>query len=732
MHAIVFAWAGLSLPWDRASAFTLLCLTLAVAHGLVSVASLVPHPRLATIAWRIVLWLGATVLAIYTIGMGWTGVYLIAIYGRLGQGMAAGALAATSCLWLFTLPMSMRAWRLVGPGWRWRRRQVAGTVAVVIAFATAGYFSVRAKPLVELDAETIAATFDDRLPSLHDSLPPRRPTTVLTEPVTCPPAEPGHVHVIVSYDEQASSDARGACHLLRADTLHEELDQLVRSWPDPSVAKIDIVTHSRPATTVLTPPWLRALALRAGADGACLGSTCLAPWQLVARNAFTQFRPIPQIPDLRLGTDLRSLYDTLALPVLRRGDRALGPEQLRVIETTSLRWRPHHGFEPLARLHSVPSAPTATAIADAGRRAQGYILRAQAADGVFRYLLDPASNKPGRPQLNVARQAGTTLALCELGDRTRAVDVAIERALAALAAQRQALGSHVVLITKKDRVAHLGSSALPLIAMLSCRARVGDRFDELIGELGQTLLAVQRDDGGFFAKLERSGEVRPGPDSLYAYGQAVMALVLLEGQTDPDPTWPARERVVASVERAMDHVSGPYWDHTGATFFFTEENWHCLAARAALSHHRHAGYERFCRDYVRYQARFLLDEASGVDKPYEGGHGFGNLFPPHNTPTAGLLEATAAAAALALADGVEPTFERAVIEPAAAFLLAQQWRREDCFACADPEAIDGAFSQAMTLPAVRIDYVQHAWAGLVHAGRIVYGEQLDLATPSSV
>ena len=40
-------------------------------------------------------------------------------------------------------------------------------------------------------------------------------------------------------------------------------------------------------------------------------------------------------------------------------------------------------------------------------------------------------------------------------------------------------------------------------------------------------------------------------------------------------------------------------------FFFFEENWHCLAARAALAHHRRDDYERFCLDYVTMKTRLL-------------------------------------------------------------------------------------------------------------------------------
>jgi len=73
--------------------------------------------------------------------------------------------------------------------------------------------------------------------------------------------------------------------------------------------------------------------------------------------------------------------------------------------------------------------------------------------------------------------------------------------------------------------------------------------------------------------------------------------------------------IKAAVERGMDYVAGEYWSHPLRNFFFIEENWHCLAARAALDHHRHAAYEQFCLDYTRFRSRFALTATSGVGGP---------------------------------------------------------------------------------------------------------------------
>jgi len=169
------------------------------------------------------------------------------------------------------------------------------------------------------------------------------------------------------------------------------------------------------------------------------------------------------------------------------------------------------------------------------------------------------------------------------------------------------------------------------------------------------------------------------------------------------------------VERAMVHTAEGYWPPFLRRFFFLEENWHCLAARAALAHHRHDGYQRFCLDYVASRRRFLLGDE--VAAAHRGGLGFGNLVPPQSTPTAGHGEALAAAIAVRLARGEDPAAERADLRRALAFLLRHQWRAEDCFACVAPERVAGGFSESIASPAIRIDYVQHAWAALGHGGR---------------
>jgi hypothetical protein len=254
---------------------------------------------------------------------------------------------------------------------------------------------------------------------------------------------------------------------------------------------------------------------------------------------------------------------------------------------------------------------------------------------------------------------------------------------------------------------------------------MGETFDGVTERLAKFLLTMQRPNGGFFPEFSLdTGEPIDGPDPLYAAGQAVFALTLLEEIVKTQPHAFAFEHgaVRAAVERAMSYYSGAYWDIPAREFFFVEENWHCLAARAALGHHRHDGYERFCLDYVDFKRRLILDEESRVRSDLVGGYGFGNVILPHNTGAAGFGEAFAASMALRRARGEQKQEDRRVLALILGFLLHHQWDSVSCFACAPDHRVVGAFSEHMGSPHIRIDYVQHAMAVLGHGGPLLAEE----------
>jgi hypothetical protein len=243
------------------------------------------------------------------------------------------------------------------------------------------------------------------------------------------------------------------------------------------------------------------------------------------------------------------------------------------------------------------------------------------------------------------------------------------------------------------------------------------------------LLAMQREDGSFYPKLDLdSGAPIDGPEPMYAGGQAVFALSLAEKLALEQPELaaaaglPPAEQLHAAVEDAIAFYTGPYWDNFLRDFFWLEENWHCLAARASLGHHRNDAYERYCIDYMAFKRRLVLDEDSRVAPEFVGSYSLGNILPPVNTPAAGFGEGLGAAIAIKEARGEDTTEDRELMKSVIRFLLRQQWSPRTCFACAPNRTVVGGFSESASAPEIRIDYTQHAWAALGHGGDWIYDE----------
>jgi hypothetical protein len=519
-----------------------------------------------------------------------------------------------------------------------------------------------------------------------------------------------------------------------------------------STVKLDVISAVHELRS--SHPLLDAMKLRPASDGVCARRRCFAPWQLVALDAFTGHRPLAAVRDASFGVSAKTLRRTL-------GVDGRGLDGMSRIETLSYVFD-RMGLSRYSGLVPAQRATTPSAIARAAKLAEVHILKAQEADGRFRYTLDPFSGETDTQSLNLPRQAGTTLALCELG-KLRRTRRAVRRSLDLLAGHEVKVGS-VSALSDAPNFVRLGQTALPLLTFLSCRRTVGARYDALIERLGGFLLKMQREDGSFapdFDVLRKTPVGRHQP--LYAAGQALLALVLLEqfgalhlapdatrapppmqpmqptrpmramppmpesaAAAKPAPNAAARPRssvdageLRRAIDRAMDYHANSYWKRPLYDFFFLEENWHCLAARAALTTHRHDAYERFCIDYVTFKSRIILSRTDGVPDELIGGYGLSPLFPPHNTATAGFGEALAASMAVKQARGLALDGDRALMQDVLGFLVRAQWTEQNCFACARDAGVVGGFSEHAASPVIRIDYVQHAMAALGHGGKFL-------------
>lgn len=592
------------------------------------------------------------------------------------------------------------------------------------------------------------------------------PSLATTEPVACVPDPKGEeASAVVTYllplpegrePDEGMAAAEPVSRCVRAP--HTELARAIigqiRGEALRGPIKIDVLVGVAP---LRSRDWiLDMLALRPGLDGVCDPEHCLMPWQLIAANQFVANEPLPWIPDFRFGVSPVALRHALGFEVpleVRRWDREqrrpkrlatledqgkatpkpegaeawLLLEELTRLETISFVFNREGRLIPLVRGHERELVLSQRRLERAKDLAERHIARAMQDDGRFRYTLDPFTGKQRSATWNLPRQAGTTLVMCELGrDEERTREVAM-RSLDFMAQHGRRSGELLALTrSRKLTSAGLGSTALPAIAFFSCRERVGPKHDQTLAGVARFLLAMQREDGSFYPELDlETGAPIDGPEPMYAGGQAIFALSLAEKLALAEPELcdpagpiglPEAARLHDALERAMAYYTGPYWDTFVRDFFWLEENWHCLAARASLDHHRNQAYEQFCVDYMTYKARVVLDEGSRVAPEFVGGYSVGNLLTPVNTPAAGFGEGMAAAMAIKQARGEDLEADRALMRKAIEFLVRQQWNEDTCFACAPHRTVTGGFSESMSAAEIRIDYTQHAWAALGHGG----------------
>ncbi|MCB9565670.1 MAG: hypothetical protein H6710_00310 [Myxococcales bacterium] len=738
LHATVFGWAAWILPWGGGTPFAGLSAGLAILYvgtGLAALAGARARGRL----WRMTAIASLAFLAYHTWLVFDAATYIAVLYGGLGQGVAVGMAAVWAVLVLFTVPLSV--WGIAVTGGIRRRRPAAAGAALLALLATLGLWRSAAaaadRPLAPL-----AASPEALLPALAEiagRMPPNEgaepPSLMTREPARCDRSPlDAEASAIITYHRRTAppdpelSRPATICVQGRADGLLAAIEEALEDAAVRGPTKVDVIVAASPLTSSITAPDF--FQVRPGTDGVCRHGRCFMPWQLVALDEFTSNAPLAFIDDFRFGIDSRRL--AAAFSGGAPPEERIALDGLTRITTWSylIDRDGEARYTPRLREQDVPL--TAATLERAVSMAMRHILAAQASDGRFRYLLNPWTGHVSWQGFAVPRQAGTTLAICEIGDRSPEVDRAVRASLAMLTGieEKSEAGGVSALAQrfggKKPRNAGLGNTALSMIALLTCRDRVGDEFDPAIGRLGRFLLTMMRPDGGFYPAYSLAeGHVIEGPDPLYAEGQAVYALSLLEAAAAiaPDAPFPPADELRTAVEKAMEYTATTYWNHGLYDFFFIEENWHCLAARASLGHHRNLKYEEFCLDYVEFKKRLIYDEASDGDPAMIGAYGFGNVIPPHNTPSGGFGEALAAAMAIRIARGESIDEEKAIMARVATFLIRQQWRPELCFACAEGQVIEGGWSESWSSPVIRIDYVQHAMAGLGHGGRFL---DLDL------
>ncbi len=722
-HAAIFGWAAAALPWRSFTFFAVLSSALALAHAVTALLAGLAHRRLA-LSWRVTAVLSLAFLAYVGWGLASSAWYVGAVYRGLGEGVAAALGAVLGLVMLVTVPFSL--WGLAATGGV-RPDRYLGFGALLALAILGGRLSLLTHQAQgeALGGEAAAHAVRDALATAVDlsTLPkPEGPrgSLMTSSPVTCA-ASPDTVPLtlVATYLAQGPKRPQPVSRCFQGQAPSAVADAFAAAVREEAVEgpiKLDLLT--RRFALPESAPLVASLALRPGLDGACSSTgTCLMPWQLVALDAFVSHAPLPSVPDVRLGAPVELLEKRLAA----------SPGSLERVTTESWLLDPRAGLANAGRTPEPDAEANEETVRAASAAAGKYIFLAQQKNGRFNYIVMPFTGQVIQGDFSIARQAGTTLAACELAPVATWAKRLATRSLTLLAEHEQELtidgqSAGVLRWKPKGSVERLGPTALSLAAFITCRERVGNVHDALIRRLARTLLAAQRPDGSFHHQIDTASGV-PVVDkgSIFVDGQVVLALSLLEKLAQADEgRFGEPAQYGAAVERAMTYFGERYWDIALEPFLYLEENWHCIAAAASLGHHRHEAYERFCLDYVTMKARIVHAPGSAVHPDFVGGYGFGNVVPPHNTATAGYGEALAAAIKIMRARELDVSAEVERMKLVMSFLVKNQWTARACYACSTKQQIAGAFSEHMASPRVRIDYVQHVWSALGH-GSVAVG-----------
>ncbi|HET9624267.1 MAG TPA: hypothetical protein VFP84_22995, partial [Kofleriaceae bacterium] len=473
------------------------------------------------------------------------------------------------------------------------------------------------------------------------------------------------------------------------------------------------------------------LALNPGVEGIAAEvdgkRAVLLPHELVASRLLAAKRPSEAMPDFAMGVDLQKIG--LLLAARGRLARPPTPRELYRFRTDTFVEPPAPG-PALPLYRGLPPAPklTAQVLRDAALRGGKYLVAHLAANGRYVYehdLWSGVSTNATRlgGNYSMPRHAGTTYFLAQLYRITHEewLREPIERAfkhLADLLGQGGCAGTlpdgtaFDCVIDKGDREAHLGSTALTVVALAEYQRATGDtRYLALASQLSAWILYMQRADGSF-RHIYRMADHQPDDQQqlLYYSGEAALALARMYEITKD-------ARYAAATERALDWLVG-WYDFFLGGFFFGEEHWTCIAAEAIWPAVKRDKYMTFCHDYGAF---LRLQQAAPGEHPDEDDFaGAYNLTPfvvPYNTPAGSRTEAMISAYVLGKDHGQPDLAVRDQIRAALAYTLGQQIRPDSDFnvALGPLGTGDGAVPGTPIDRNIRIDYVQHVCSAMIRA-----------------
>jgi hypothetical protein len=474
-----------------------------------------------------------------------------------------------------------------------------------------------------------------------------------------------------------------------------------------------------------------ALAINPGVEG--IGGyangkrALMLPHELAQLRLLSTNKMSEAIPDFAMGVDLKRIA---ALVGARAGQRTpIAREELFRFRTDTFVEQPENARDR-------PSIPLYRGIPVEVPKLSGATLRAAALDGGRylvahlapngRYIYEHDLNTGSRTDplklsgaYSMPRHAGTTYFVAELYRITKEewLREPIERAFAHLAellssgrcAHKLPDGrEYDCVIDKQEPVAHLGSTALTVVALAEYQRATGDpRYLPLATKFTTFLLYMQRPDGSFRHVYDpKTKTYDDKAELLYYSGEAALALARMHVVTG-DPAY------AKAAEKALDWLVD-WYDFFMGGFIYGEEHWTCIAAEAIWPAAKRPKYREFCDGY----GAFLRAQQPQVgDHPDEddlaGAYNFTPFVVPYNTPAGSRTEAMISAYQLGVHHGRGDPEVRDQIALALQYTLGQQIRPESAFNVVG-EGMGGMPATPIDRT-VRIDYVQHVCSAMIRA-----------------
>jgi hypothetical protein len=473
-----------------------------------------------------------------------------------------------------------------------------------------------------------------------------------------------------------------------------------------------------------------ALAVNPGVEGIGAASggklALMLPHELASLRLLSTTRMSDAIPDFAMGVDLKRIATLVGG---RAGlGKAIPRDELFRFRTDTFVEQPESARDkPSIPLYrgipvEVPRLSAAT-LREAALEGGRYLISHLAPTGRYIYEHDlntGAKTDPSRPgAYSMPRHAGTTYFLAELYRITKEAWLRepIERAFAHLA-ELLASGrcantlpdgrEYDCVIDKQEPVAHLGSTALTLVALAEYQRATGDtRYLPLATKFATFLLYMQRPDGSFRHVYDpKTKQYDDKTELLYYSGEAALALARMHVVTG-DPKY------ADAAGRALEWLVD-WYDFFMGGFIYGEEHWTCIAAEAAWPAVKQPKYREFCDGYGAF---LRMQQPQVGDHPDEddlaGAYNFTPFVAPYNTPAGSRTEAMISAYLLGTHHGQGDPEIRDQIALALQYTLGQQIRPESAFNVVG-EGLGGMPGTPIDRT-VRIDYVQHVCSAMIRA-----------------